>query len=47
MQIFQKLKIFCCNFIAFLVATLNFKHLKKRKKMYFGNYFGIPGGVVT
>ena len=28
----QKLKTYCCFFIAFLESTLNFKHFEKNKK---------------
>ena len=33
MQLYRKLKIFCCNFIACLEFTLNFESLEKKKKM--------------
>ena len=31
MQLFEKPKIFCCIFIAFLESTLNFEHFEKKK----------------
>ena len=32
MKFSQKLKTYCCFFIAFLESTLNFKHFEKNKK---------------
>ena len=35
MQIFEKLKIFCCIYIVFLKSTLNFEQFEKRSLLFY------------